>query len=169
MIEARTHVPPPVNEPVLTYAPGTAERAELELTLARMHGDKVELTQTIGGRQEMGGGRRIDVVEPHARRHVLGTMKNATAADARAAVAAAKAAAPGWRALPYDERAAVFLRAAELLSGPWRQTLNAATMLGQSKTVAQAEIDAACELIDFWRFNVTFGNRLLAEQPEASS
>jgi len=124
MIDAHTSVPPPVNEPVLTYAPGTAERAELELTLARMQSEQVELTQTIGGRQELGGGRRIDVVQPHARRHVLGTMKNATAAEARAAVVAAKAAAASWRALPYDERAAVFLRAAELLSGPWRQTLN---------------------------------------------
>jgi 1-pyrroline-5-carboxylate dehydrogenase len=169
MIDARTSVPPPVNEPVLTYAPGTAERAELEVTLARMQGERVELTQTIGGRQELGGGRRIDVVQPHARRHVLGTMKSATAAEARSAVTAAKEAAASWRALPYDERAAVFLRAAELLSGPWRQTLNASTMLGQSKTASQAEIDSACELIDFWRFNAAFGERLLAEQPEANA
>ncbi len=169
MIDARTHVPTPVNEPVLTYAPGSPERAEVELRLAHMQAERVDLTNTIGGTQQMGGGRRIDVVQPHARRHVLGTMKNATAADARQAVAAAKAAAPDWRALPYDERAAVFLRAAELLSGPWRQTLNAATMLGQGKTVMQAEIDAACELIDFWRFNVTFGNRLMGEQPEANA
>ena len=169
MIDARTHVPSPVNEPVLTYAPGSPERAEVELRLARMQGEQVDLTQTIGGSRQMGGGRRIDVVQPHARRQLLGTMKNATATDARQAVAAAKAAAADWRALPYDERAAVFLRAAELLSGPWRQTLNAATMLGQGKTVMQAEIDAACELIDFWRFNVTFGNRLLGEQPEANS
>ncbi len=169
MIDARTQVPVPVNEPVLTYAPGSPERAALELRLAHMQGERVELTNTIGGHQRLGAGRRIDVVQPHARRHVLGTMRNATAADARAAVAAAKAAAADWRALPYDERAAVFLRAAELLSGPWRQTLNAATMLGQSKTAAQAEIDAACELIDFWRFNVAFGNRLVSEQPEANS
>ena len=169
MMDARTQVPAPINEPVLSYAPGSAERAELELRLAHMQGERVELTNTIGGRQQLGGGRKIDVVQPHARRHVLGSMKNASAADARQAVAAAKAAAPDWRALPYDERAAVFLRAAELLSGPWRQTVNAATMLGQGKTVMQAEIDAACELIDFWRFNVTFGNRLLGEQPEANS
>jgi len=169
MMDARTHVPTPVNEPVRTYAPGSPERAELEITLARMQGERVELTQTIGGTQQLGGGRRIDVVQPHARRHVLGSMKNASSADARAAVAAAKAAAPAWRDLPFDERAAVFLRAADLLSGPWRQTLNAATMLGQSKSAAQAEIDAACELIDFWRFNVTFGARLLSEQPEANS
>ena len=168
-LDARTAVPVPVNEPVLTYAPGSAERHALELRLKEMQAERVDLTSTIGGVQRMAGGKRIDVVEPHARRHVLGTMKNATGADARAAVAAAKAAAPGWRELPYDERAAVLLRAAELLSGPWRQTLNAATMLGQSKTASQAEIDAACELIDFWRFNVAFGHRVLQEQPIANS
>ncbi|GMA88472.1 hypothetical protein GCM10025868_37220 [Angustibacter aerolatus] len=100
---------------------------------------------TIGGEQRLGGGRSVDVVQPHARHHVLGTLGTATRADARAAVDAAKAAAPAWRSLPFDERAAVLLRAAALLSGPWRQTLNAATMLGQSKTAYQAEIDAACE------------------------
>jgi 1-pyrroline-5-carboxylate dehydrogenase len=96
-------------------------------------------------------------------------MRNANVSDAKAAVGAAKAAAPAWRDQSFDDRAAVFLRAADLLSGPWRQTLNAATMLGQSKTVQQAEIDAACELIDFWRFNVHFGRRILAEQPVANS
>jgi len=168
-LDARTQVPAPVNEPVLTYAPGSAERAQLEKRLVELAADKVDLTCTIDGKQQMGGGKRIDVVQPHARREVLGSMKNATATDARAAVAAAKAAAPGWRDLPYDERAAVLLRAAEMLSGPWRQTLNAATMLGQSKTATQAEIDAACELIDFWRMNVAFGQRLISEQPQANS
>jgi len=168
-LDAHTNVPAPVNEPVLGYAPGSPERATLEKRLVQLASDRVELTCTIGGKQKMGGGKKLDVVQPHARRHVLGTMKNATATDAREAVAAAKAAAPEWRALPYDERAAVLLRAAELLSGPWRQTLNAATMLGQSKTVVQAEIDAACELIDFWRMNVLYGQQLLAEQPVANS
>ncbi len=168
-LDARTQVPTPVNEPVLTYAPGSPERVALRVRLTQMQAERIDLTCTIGGAERMGGGKRIDVVQPHARRHVLGTMKNATATDARAAVAAAKVAAPGWRALPYDERAAVLLRAAEMLSGPWRQTLNAATMLGQSKTATQAEIDAACELIDFWRMNVGYGNRLLGEQPEANS
>ena len=111
----------------------------------------------------------MDVVQPHAHAKVLGTMHNATADDAKAAVAAAKDAAPSWRALSYDDRAAVFLKAAELLAGPWRQTLNAATMLGQSKTAGQAEIDSACELIDFWRFNVHFGRQILEEQPAANS
>src|SRR5690606_9175031 len=106
-----------------------------------------ELTCTIGGDQKLGAGAEIKVVQPHARHEVLGTMGNATQDDARAAIAAAKEAAPGWRELSFDDRAAIFLKAAELISGPWRQTLNAATMLGQSKTVTQAEIDAACELI----------------------
>ena len=100
---------------------------------------------------------------------ILGTLKNATVADARAAVDAAKAAAPGWRALSFDDRAAILLKAAELLSGPWRARLNAATMLGQSKTCYQAEIDAACELIDFWRINVHFARQILAEQPPLNS
>src|SRR5439155_2450911 len=100
--------------------------------------------------------------------HVLGVTHNATNEDAAAAVAAVAKAAPMWRDLPYTERAAVFLRAADLLAGPWRDTLNAATMLGQSKSAIQAEIDAACELIDFWRFNVAFGRQVLAEQPASS-
>ncbi|KQX69859.1 L-glutamate gamma-semialdehyde dehydrogenase [Angustibacter sp. Root456] len=168
-MDARTNVPTPVNEPVLDYAPGSAERAAVEVKLAELQGERIDLPMTIGGVQRMGGGRRVRVVQPHKHKHVLGVLKNATQTDARAAIDAAKAAAPGWRALPFDERAAVFLKAAELLSGPWRQTLNAATMLGQSKTVVQAEIDSACELIDFWRFNVAFARELIAEQPMANS
>ncbi len=168
-MDAVTRVPVPVNEPNLSYAPGSAERTAVLAELARQRAERVDLPMTIGGRAVMGGGRRFDVVEPHARRHVLGRARGASVADARAAVDAALAAAPGWRALSFDDRAAVFLRAAELLAGPWRQVLNAATMLGQSKTVFQAEIDAACELIDFWRFNVHFGRELLAEQPPANS
>jgi len=116
----------------------------------------------------MGDGPVIDVVQPHRRHEVVGVLGNASKADAAAAVQAAKSAAPGWRALPYSERAAVFLRAAELLSGGWRDTLNAATVLGQSKSCYQAEIDSACELIDFLRFNAAFGERILAEQPQSS-
>jgi 1-pyrroline-5-carboxylate dehydrogenase len=166
-MDAVTQVPPPVNEPVLGYEPGSAERAELLRRLDELAAERTELTMTIGGDQKLGGGEEIDVVQPHARHAVLGTMRNATQDDARAAVAAAREAAPGWRDLSFDDRAAVFLKAAELLSGPWRQTLNAATMLGQSKTAAQAEIDSACELIDFWRFNVHFARQVLAEQPIA--
>jgi 1-pyrroline-5-carboxylate dehydrogenase len=164
-MDAVTQVPMPVNEPVLTYAPDTPERAQVQLRLVELTAERHELTCTIGGDQKLGGGEEIDVVEPHRRANVLGTMRNATTADAQAAIDAAMEAAAGWRALSYDDRAAIFLKAAELLSGPWRQTLNAATMLGQSKTVMQAEIDSACELIDFWRFNVYFGRRIIEEQP----
>src|SRR6185312_2246551 len=167
-MDARTSVPHPINEPVLEYRPGSAERSALEVRLAELQGERVDLTMTIDGVQRMGRGARIAVRQPHAHRHVLGTMKGATKADAVDAVAAAKKAAPGWRELSFDDRAAVFLKAADLLSGPWRSTLNAATMLGQSKSVHQAEIDAACELIDFWRYNVHYARRLLAEQPGSS-
>jgi 1-pyrroline-5-carboxylate dehydrogenase len=164
-MDAVTSTPVPVNEPVRSYAPGSPERASLEKRLKDVAGEQVELTMTIGGRQRMAGGERVDVVQPHRHSSVLGTTAQATAADVRAAVEAATGAAPAWRDLPFDERAAVLLRAAELLAGPWRDTLNAATMLGQSKSVFQAEIDAACELIDFLRFNVHFARQILAEQP----
>jgi 1-pyrroline-5-carboxylate dehydrogenase len=164
-MDAVTQVPMPVNEPVLAYAPDTPERAQVQLRMTELAAERHELTCTIGGDQKLGGGDEIDVVEPHRHSHVLGTMRNATTADARAAIDAAIEAAPRWRLLSFDDRAAIFLKAAELLSGPWRQTLNAATMLGQSKTVTQAEIDSACELIDFWRFNVYFGRRIIEEQP----
>jgi 1-pyrroline-5-carboxylate dehydrogenase len=167
-MDAQLSVPVPRNEPVRGYAPGSAERASLQARLDAMRGDRLDLTMTIGGVRSMAGGPTIEVVEPHRRHHVLGVAGNATRADAAAAVAAAKEAAPGWRALPYSERASVFLRAAELLAGGWRDTLNAATILGQSKSVYQAEIDAACELIDFLRFNAAFGRRILGEQPESS-
>ena len=164
-MDAVTQVPTPVNEPVLDYAPGSPERASLEVALAELGSTSIDLPHTIGGTRVMGTGRKIEVRQPHARRKVLGTMRNATLGDAQAAVDAAKAAAPGWRQLSFDDRAAILLKAAELLSGPWRAHLNAATMLGQSKTAYQAEIDAACELIDFWRINVHFARQILAEQP----
>src|SRR5215217_5412719 len=168
-MDAITSPPAPVNEPNLTYAPGTPERAALELELKKQEDQQLDLTATIGGRKKMGGGAEIQVVQPHDHQHVLGVLKNSTQADARAAIAAANDAAPAWRALAADERAAILLKAAELLAGPWRQRLNAATMLGQSKTAFQAEIDAACELIDFWRFNVHFARQILTEQPMANS
>ncbi len=158
-------VPAPANEPVFGYAPGSPERATLEAELARIGGEQIELPSTIGGRKVMGGGRAAKVVQPHAHRKVLGTMKLVTPKEAQSAIDAAKAAAPMWRDMPFADRAAILLKAAELLSGPWRATLNAATMLGQSKTAAQAEIDSACELIDFWRINVHFAAQILAEQP----
>ncbi len=168
-MDAVTHPPVPVNEPNLTYAPGTPERAELEAELARQEADRLDLTATIGGTKKMGGGAEIPVVQPHDHAHVLGVLKNSSQTDTRAAIKAAADAAPGWRALSFDERAAVILKAADLLAGPWRQRINAATMLGQSKTAFQAEIDSACELIDFWRFNVHFARGILGEQPIANS
>jgi 1-pyrroline-5-carboxylate dehydrogenase len=167
-MDAVTQVPPPRNEPVLTYAPGSPERAALQQRLPELAGDPLELTMTLGEEQRMGSGERFDVVQPHRHAAVLGSAAHATHADAQDAVACAKAAAPGWQDLSFDDRAAVFLRAADLLAGPWRQTLNAATMLGQSKTAYQAEIDSACELIDFWRYNVHFARQVLAEQPQSS-
>ena len=169
MFDAVTQVPTPVNEPARNFAPGTTERAALEAQLKQMAAERVELTMTIGGEQRVGGGEPIDVVQPHRKDAVLGTMRNATAEDASDAVEAASAAAPDWRRMSYDDRAAVFLKAADLLAGPWRNTLAAATMLGQSKTCDQAEIDTPCELVDFWRFNVHFGRQILAEQPISSA
>ncbi|WP_431776961.1 L-glutamate gamma-semialdehyde dehydrogenase [Streptomyces cucumeris] len=168
-MDAVTQVPVPVNEPVHTYAPGTPERARLETKLKELAQNPVELPMTIGGEQRMGGGERFDVVQPHNHAARLGTYANATQADAQDAIDAALAAAPAWRALSFDDRAAIILKAADLLSGPWRETLAASTMLGQSKTAQQAEIDTPCELIDFWRFNVHFARQILAEQPMTNS
>ncbi|MFI5890839.1 L-glutamate gamma-semialdehyde dehydrogenase [Actinoplanes sp. NPDC051513] len=167
-MDAQLAVPTPRNEPVREYRPGSPERASLEARIADLRNARPDLTMTIGGAQRMASGPAIDVVQPHHRRELLGTTANATREDAAKAIEAAKQAAPAWRALPFAERAAVFLRAAELLAGSWRDTLNAATILGQSKSCYQAEIDAACELIDFLRFNVAFGERLLSEQPQSS-
>jgi 1-pyrroline-5-carboxylate dehydrogenase len=168
-VDAITQVPVPANEQVFDFEPGSPARARLELALKEQAGRDIELTATIGGEQRPGGGAEVPVVQPHDHGQRLGTLRNATQDDARAAVAAAREAAPSWRALSFDDRAAILLKAADLLSGPWRDTLNAATMLGQSKTAIQAEIDSACELIDFWRFNVAFARQLLAEQPAANS
>ncbi len=168
-MDAVTRVPVPLNEPVLDHAPGSPERTSLEVRLAQMWGEKAELPHWIDGKQVMGGGSRTKVTAPFDHQHVLGTLRGATAGDAAAAMEAAKRAAAGWRALSFDDRAAVFLKAAELLAGPWRATLNAATMLGQAKTAIQAEIDAACELIDFLRFNVHFASDIYREQPMANS
>ncbi|MFI0483031.1 L-glutamate gamma-semialdehyde dehydrogenase [Actinomadura sp. 9N215] len=168
-MDAVTNVPTPVNEPVRGYAPGSAERARLEAKLAELTAAAPsDLPMTIGGHRRLGAGAKVAVVQPHRHASVLGTFGTATEDDARDAIAAALDAAPAWRALTFDDRAAIFLRAADLLAGPWRETLLAATMLGQSKTVQQAEIDSPCELVDFWRFNVHFARRILAEQPISS-
>jgi 1-pyrroline-5-carboxylate dehydrogenase len=168
VLDAVTVPPVPVNEPVRSYAPGSAERASLERRLKELANESIDLPMTVGGTRRMGSGERIDVVQPHNRSAVLGSLHDATVDDVRGALDAAKAAAADWRSMPFDDRAAILLKAADLLSGPWRDTLNAATMLGQSKTVQQAEIDSACELIDFWRFNVSYARHVLAEQPMSS-
>jgi 1-pyrroline-5-carboxylate dehydrogenase len=159
--------PAPVNEPVKGYAPGSPEREELRGRLRELESDRIEIPLVIGG----GRVRTRDTFEavaPHKRSHVLATVHQGGAAEVERAIAAAGEAWPEWSRTPWEERAAVFLRAAELLAGPWRATLNAATMLGQSKTAHQAEIDAACELIDFLRFNVEFMTRIYEEQPISS-
>jgi 1-pyrroline-5-carboxylate dehydrogenase len=168
-MDAITMPPAPMNEPNLTYAPGTPEREALLAELARLERRQTSLRAYVNGRRRVGGGAEIMVVQPHDHQHVLGVIRNSTAKDAEAAIKAATDASPMWRAMPFDERAAILLKAADLLAGPWRQRLNAATMLGQSKTAFQAEIDSACELIDFWRFNVHYARQILAEQPIANT
>jgi len=163
-------VPPsPVNEPVRDYAPGSLEREALlrQLATVRSAGPR-EFPQVISGVHRMAGGAPIHVSEPHAHERVLGITHEATDEDVALAVSSALRAAAQWRATPFRDRAAIFLRAAELLSGPWRSRMNAATMLGQSKTAFQAEIDAACELADFWRFNVADAYELYTRQPRIS-
>lgn len=167
-MDAITQVPVPYNEPIGTFAPGTPERAGLEQGLKDLVASQHELPNIIGGRRVMASGEKIEVRSPHEHSRVLGVTGNSTHADASSAIAAAKAAAPMWRDLPFDERAAVILRAADLLSGPWRNKILAATVWGQSKTAYQAEIDSTCELIDFWRFNVHFARQILQEQPVSS-
>jgi 1-pyrroline-5-carboxylate dehydrogenase len=167
-MDAITSVPIPANEPVRSYAPGSPERESLQKRIAELKSQRHELTITVAGNQRMAGGAPFSVVQPHDHGHVLGVCAQATHEDVADAVQAAKAAARDWGELPFDERAAVILRAADLLAGPWRDVVNAATMLGQSKSVQQAEIDAACELIDFLRFNVHYARRILAEQPNSA-
>ncbi len=152
------------NEPVKSYAPGSKERAELRNMLEKMHNEQIEIPLIIGGK-EVYTGDTATVVEPHNHGHVLATYHKAGEKEILMAVEAAKKAREEWAALPWEERASIFLKAAELLSTTWRQTLNAATMLNQSKTPFQAEIDSACEIIDFWRFNVQFMSEIYAQQP----
>jgi 1-pyrroline-5-carboxylate dehydrogenase len=159
--------PTPTNEPVRDYEPGSAERAELRRRLDQMQSERIELPLVIGG-EEVTTGTTAEVVMPHKKSHALADAHQGSAAEVERAIDAAAEAWEDWSRLPWEERAAVFLRAAELLAGPWRATLNAATMLGQSKTAHQAEIDSACEVIDFYRFNVEFMTRIYEEQPVSS-
>ena len=160
--------PTPQNEPVKSYAPGSPERTELRLRLQQMESERIEIPCVIGG-EDVRTGDTFEAVMPHRKSHVLADVHGGGADEVERAAQAAAEAWHDWSRTPWEERAAVFLRAAELLAGPWRATLNAATMLNQSKTAHQAEIDAACELIDFWRFNVEFMLRIYSEQPISSS
>src|SRR5713101_577536 len=164
---AISRVPEPYNEPVRSYAPGSPEREELRRRLQQLESEQLDLPLVIGG-EEVRTGETFEAGEPHDRSHVLATVHKGGAPEVERAIAAAADAWHDWSRTPWEERATVFLRAAELLSGPWRSTLNAATMLGQSKTAHQAEIDSACEVIDFWRFNVQFMRRVYEEQPVSS-
>ncbi|MGZ4289591.1 MAG: L-glutamate gamma-semialdehyde dehydrogenase [Gaiellaceae bacterium] len=159
--------PAPTNELIHDYAPGSPERERLQRRLEQMRGERIEIPLVIGGRDVTTGDLK-QAVMPHAKDHVLADVHQGTAEHVQLAIDAAAAAWEDWSRWSWEERAGVLHRAAELLSGPWRDTLNAATMLGQSKTAHQAEIDAACEAIDFFRFNVEFMTRLYSEQPESS-
>jgi 1-pyrroline-5-carboxylate dehydrogenase len=159
--------PKPANEPVKDYAPGSPERVELRRRLDEMQSERIEAPLVIGG-EDVTTGETAESVMPHRKSHVLADVQQGGPKEVERAIGAAREAWHDWSRVPWEERATVFLRAAELLSGPWRATLNAATMLGQSKTVHQAEIDAACELTDFYRFNVEFMTRIYEEQPLSS-
>ena len=161
-------IPAPVNEPVKHYTPGSPERSELQARLASMSTERVEIPLVIGGKRIHTGNTATQVM-PHAHSHVVADFHKAGDAEIAGAIAAAAAARKEWAAWSWEDRAGIFLKAAELLTTTRRQTVNAATMLGQSKTAHQAEIDAACELIDFWRFNVSFAQELYAEQPISNS
>ncbi len=161
-------VVPPVNEPIRSYAPGSPERASIKARLATMAGERAEIPLVIGGKNVCTGDLGHSVM-PHDHGHVLADFHQARPEDVTAAIAAARAARAEWASWAWEDRAAVFLKAADLLTTSWRDTLNGSTMLGQSKTVFQAEIDAACELIDFWRFNVAFAANLVAEQPVSTT
>jgi 1-pyrroline-5-carboxylate dehydrogenase len=160
--------PAAVNEPIRSYAPGTPERAALQRRLAEMSGERVHIPMVIGG-ERVETGTTFEAVMPHRRAHVLADVEKGGAAEVERAIAAARTAHPEWSRTPWHERVAVFLRAAELISGPWRSTINAATMLNQSKTAYQAEIDAACETIDFLRYNAEYLVRIYEEQPVSSA
>jgi len=161
------HRPPPArNEPVRDHAPGSPERASVKSRLNAMQQERIDIPMVIGGR-ELTSGDIYETVMPHDKKHILGDVHQSGATHLQQAVEAAREAHTSWASLDWDERAGIFLRAADLLAGPWRDIINASTMLGQSKTIYQAEIDAACELIDFWRFNVEYVRRIYEEQPQS--
>lgn len=167
MSDAILSIPTPDNEPVLSYAPNSPEKTALKAALKELRGSRLEIPCLIGGK-EVTTGDLAEATVPHDHKHVLATYHRAGEKEVRAAIAAAQKARAEWAAMPWDQRASILLKAATLLAGSWRMTVNAATMLGQSKTAFQAEIDSACELIDFWRFNPWYYEQILAEQPPYS-
>jgi len=167
MHDAIVQIPDPVNEPIYSYAPGTADKARLKAALADVEREVVEIPCVVGG-ERVRTGRVRDIVMPHRHRHVVARFHAADEETAERAMRAALEARREWAALRWEARAAVLLRAAELLAGPWRMRINAATMHGQSKTCHQAEIDAACEMIDFFRFNASYAQELYRMQPRSS-
>ncbi|MES2744322.1 MAG: L-glutamate gamma-semialdehyde dehydrogenase, partial [Bdellovibrionota bacterium] len=166
MTNAISQTPIPKNEPVLGYLPGSPERNALKEELRRQKAEKIQIPLTINGKKEFRK-ETFSVVIPHNHSHVLAEVSQATKEDVNSAVNAALAARKDWSRLPWEARAAVFLKAADLLAGKYRARMNAATMLGQSKSAHQAEIDSACELIDFFRFNAHFAEKIYREQPES--
>jgi 1-pyrroline-5-carboxylate dehydrogenase len=166
-MSSSANIPGPYNEPVMGYAPGSGERVAVKAELKRLGGTLTEIPLIVNG-QDLRTGQTVKVVAPHRHQHQLAITHQADARALASAIGAARRAQREWASWRFEDRAAVFLKAAELLAGPWRQTLNAATMLGQSKTVYQAEIDSACEIIDFLRFNVHYAERIYAEQPMSS-
>jgi 1-pyrroline-5-carboxylate dehydrogenase len=164
MFNGHRRVPPPVNDPVKSYAPGSPERASIKARLSCMAGEVVDIPLIIGGKA-VTTGSTANAVMPHDHAHVLGHYHKASEAHVQQAIAAAQGAHDEWASWSFDDRAAIMLKAAELLTTTWRDTINGATMLGQSKTVFQAEIDSGAEIVDFWRFNVHYGQELLDEQP----
>lgn len=159
-------VPTPVNEPILNYAPGSAERAELKAALAKARSMQIDVPMYIGA-EEVRTGKTVRMAPPHDHKHTLGVFHAGDASHVEAAINAALSAKENWENLPWEQRAAIFLKAADLIAGPYRAKLNAATMLGQSKNAFQAEIDSACEIIDFLRFNVAFMSQIYNDQPQS--
>ncbi|HZH03227.1 MAG TPA: aldehyde dehydrogenase family protein, partial [Myxococcaceae bacterium] len=168
MIDSHPRVPPPTNEPVRAYAPDDAARAELKAAIHNLERERLDIPLLIGGDRQKGEGGRFEVVEPHRHHHPLATVHGANAAQVQRAIHSAMAVKDDWATTPFHRRAAIFLRAADLLATRYRSVVNAATLLGQSKTAYQAEIDAACESIDFLRFNTYFGQSILETQPQSA-
>ena len=167
MLKGFFNVPAPQNEPVLNYGPRSVERAALKAALDEARAQQTDIPMYIGGK-EIRTGKKLEIRPPHDHKHLLATFHEGDASHVKSAIDAALAAKADWENLPWEQRAAIFLKAAELLSGTYRATINAATMLGQSKNAYQAEIDSACELIDFLRFNVEYMSEIYKQQPPVS-